>query len=337
MPARYNSSARGEVSGCQEGTRVAILQTLRDWIFSSEKTRLQILWLKGQAGSGKSAIAHTISEDCAASGHLGASFFFSQDQADRADGLRVFPTIAYQLAYSVPGFRSRLLMALQDDQEAHDSDLSTQLRNLILVPLQGDKGDAQSPIVIVLDALNECGTSSHATDIITCLAALASKLPDWLRLRILITSRSEPNLEATMHAIGLHKTTSSQSIGKAGGKSAVKPQAAKSAFPMKLEVASLDEVQPNLVKEDIRLYLKSCLQSKKHSTTDVDIERLVEITQGLFIVASTAVRFIDDSLASNPEGWKNQLEVLLSLGAHHKNRTLRTVGALDPTSGTLPP
>ncbi|KAG8866013.1 F-box/WD repeat-containing protein 9, partial [Tulasnella sp. 332] len=99
-PARFD--ARDAASGCLEGTRTRILHDIRDWIFNTNSDPLQIFWLYGLAGTGKSTIAHTISEYCAAAGNLGASFFFSRDQADRTDGRRVFSTIAFQLAYYIP-------------------------------------------------------------------------------------------------------------------------------------------------------------------------------------------------------------------------------------------
>ncbi|KAG8983921.1 hypothetical protein FRB94_007666 [Tulasnella sp. JGI-2019a] len=331
VSARYNSSARGGVSGCLEGTRVAILQNLRDWILSPDQRQFQIVWLKGQAGTGKSTIAHTISEDCAAIGNLGASFFFSRDQADRADGLRVFTTIAYQLACSIPGFRASLVTALKDNLDATSSDLLTQLTKLIVEPLYGDTRDAPPPIVIVLDALNEC-ENSHATNIIKHLASIAFKLPYGCRIRVLVTSRPEPNMEDAISTIS-SDIAKPLSIGQVRESSSVNLKSAKSASRMKLEVANLDEVEPVIVKADIGLYLKDCLQSKKRIATDAEVERLLEIIQGLFIVASTAVRFIEDSFTPDTEGWKNQLEILLSTDVNSR-QVLRTVGAQGSSAGT---
>ncbi|KAG8983913.1 hypothetical protein FRB94_007674 [Tulasnella sp. JGI-2019a] len=313
VPARYNSSARGGVSGCLEGTRVGILQTLRDWIFSSDETQLRIFWLKGQAGAGKSAIAHTISQDCAAKGNLGASFFFSRDQADRTDGLRAFTTIAHQLAHSIPGFRAPLVTALQDEEEAYRSDISIQLEELILVPLRTVIDNALSPTVIVLDALDECEKSSDAINIVKHLANIASKLPTKCRLRILITSRPEHEAEAVIQDMVSNKAVNSRSVGKQGTKS--KSKATKSASPLKLDVANLDNIPIATVNEDITRYLRNRLQDRRHIMTDIDVEPLVKVAQGLFIVASTAVRFIDDPFTPDPKGFKNQLEILLSAAA----------------------
>ncbi|KAJ7438108.1 hypothetical protein B0H11DRAFT_1679913, partial [Mycena galericulata] len=62
-----------------------------------------ILWLHGSAGMGKSAIAQMFAGNCKNSGRLGASFFFKRGDPERGSWHRLFSTIAYQLAYSVPG------------------------------------------------------------------------------------------------------------------------------------------------------------------------------------------------------------------------------------------
>ncbi|KAG8997424.1 hypothetical protein FRB94_007671 [Tulasnella sp. JGI-2019a] len=328
-PARYNSAARGTISGCLEGTRIAILQKLRRWIFDPDQPRLRIVWLNGQAGTGKSAIAHTISEDCAAEGKLGASFFFSQDQADRANGLRVLTTIAYQLARSIPGFQTPLVAALRDDPEASSSDLLTQLTKLILEPLRTVIDTAPLPIVIVLDALNECESSAHATDIVKHLAQIASKLPDKCRLRVLITSRPELDMQAAIQTIAFDNSTTR-------GKSADRRKASKPS-PMALEIASLDEIDPKIVGDDIKRYLRSRLQDNRDIATDSQIERLVEIAQGLFIAASTAVKYINDSFLPNIDGWMKRLETILSVEGNDSDWRLRADGVTRLGVGSTRP
>ncbi|KAG8869249.1 hypothetical protein FRB97_001400, partial [Tulasnella sp. 331] len=238
-PARFD--ARDAASGCLEGTRTRILHDIRDWIFNTNSDPLQIFWLYGLAGTGKSTVAHTISEYCAAAGNLGASFFFSRDQADRTDGRRVFSTIAFQLAYYIPSFQSHLLKAVQDDPEAHKSvDLQTQLKKLIVEPLQGVV-DAPSPMVVVLDALDECAEPKHAKNIILLLAKAASSLPSHIRLRIFVTSRPEVHLEKSF---------------------------ADSISPIVSNITKLHDIELSIVKADIRLYLRTHLQDAEDIATD---------------------------------------------------------------------
>ena len=59
-----------------EGTREAIIQEILDWL--KKVTKLSsILWLRGPAGHGKTALEFTIAEICKREGLLLGSFFFS--------------------------------------------------------------------------------------------------------------------------------------------------------------------------------------------------------------------------------------------------------------------
>ncbi|KAG8882157.1 hypothetical protein FRB98_003904, partial [Tulasnella sp. 332] len=68
--------------------------------------------------------------------------------------------------------------------------------------------------------------------------------------------------------------------------------------------------EESIVKEDIRLNLRACLQIADDIATDNEVKRLVEMAQSLFIVASTAVGFISCSLYKSG---KEQPGVLLSI------------------------
>jgi len=57
-----------------------------------------IFWLNGMAGTGKSTIALTIADQIASCNRLGASFFFTRDEGDLANGRKFFTGLASQLA-----------------------------------------------------------------------------------------------------------------------------------------------------------------------------------------------------------------------------------------------
>jgi len=67
-----------------------------------------MLWLHGPAGAGKSAIAQTIADTCAARNRLATSFFFAPTAAHRNEVKYLFLTIAVQIALSVPEKSQRL-------------------------------------------------------------------------------------------------------------------------------------------------------------------------------------------------------------------------------------
>ncbi|KAG8930540.1 hypothetical protein FRC00_001067 [Tulasnella sp. 408] len=96
--ARYDSQSRQDAHGCLEGTRKKVLEEIYEWISRDDPDSPRILWLCGLAEIGKPTIAHTIAEEADANRRLGASFFFSRDEADRRNPQLVYPTIASQLA-----------------------------------------------------------------------------------------------------------------------------------------------------------------------------------------------------------------------------------------------
>ena len=61
-----------------------------------------LMWLKGSAGVGKTAIASSIAERCAGNGNLIASFFFSRFDPSRNDAGHLVATITYQMISKIP-------------------------------------------------------------------------------------------------------------------------------------------------------------------------------------------------------------------------------------------
>ena len=65
-----------EPQGCMEGTREQILADLEKWAINSAAPK--VFWLNGMSGTGKTIIAHSISERLRKKEILGASFFCSR-------------------------------------------------------------------------------------------------------------------------------------------------------------------------------------------------------------------------------------------------------------------
>ena len=113
-----------------------------------------MFWLYGSGGTGKTAIAHTVCEKLHHNGQLGASFFFSRDEADRRRVASIIPTLAFQLASVNPTYRRELCDVLREHPDAPSRPLQYQFRELLLNPLKAVP--SLPPYVIVLDALDEC-------------------------------------------------------------------------------------------------------------------------------------------------------------------------------------
>ncbi|KIK18248.1 hypothetical protein PISMIDRAFT_109856 [Pisolithus microcarpus 441] len=89
---------------CLDGTRSEILEEITNWITDCDDKAPRILWLHGQAGRGKSAIAHMIALWAQGLGLLGSCFCFARDrQVEKREG-KILTTIAHDLADHDPAF-----------------------------------------------------------------------------------------------------------------------------------------------------------------------------------------------------------------------------------------
>jgi hypothetical protein len=228
-----------------------------------------VFWLNGLAGTGKSTIAQTFSEMVAKTETLGASFFCSRDYLDRSELKNIFPTLAYQLACRYPAFRRHIIRVIKKDPSVASNSLISQLEDLIVRPLASSKISC----VIVVDALDECIDDQPASAILSVLGRHVKQL---LSAKFFITGRPEPRIRTGFRLPLLEPLT---------------------------QIFRLHEVKLSTVDEDIRLYLQEKLTavSKRRSDLDLsdpwpcdeDLTALTKKASGLFIFASTLVRFIE--------------------------------------------
>ncbi|KAG8936544.1 hypothetical protein FRC00_008478 [Tulasnella sp. 408] len=276
--ARYDSRSRQDANGCLEGTRTKVLKEIYDWINSTDPESPPILWLCGLAGIGKSTIAHTIAEETDADRRLGASFFFSRDEADRRNPQLVYPTIAFQLARLDHELKKLIASAVERDQEVGKLVMKKQFERLISEPLAG-WGGAKGTIVIVMDALDECSSESGAEEI---LIRWATELPRiQAPLRILITSRPEFHIRRKFQSLSLRAIS---------------------------QPYILHDIEKSVVKDDIELFLRQRLNqiAEDHDVrtpwpSEAVLKKLVDRAGILFIYASTVVKFVQDCGPWGPE------------------------------------
>jgi len=96
--AYYDAGERQGSMGCLEETRVNLLQDIESWMNNVDKEAAWLFIMRGLAGTGKSTISHSVCEKAEQLGILGASFFFSRNEANTSNPFLVFTTIAFQLA-----------------------------------------------------------------------------------------------------------------------------------------------------------------------------------------------------------------------------------------------
>ena len=251
---------------CLEGTRTEILKEIVDWINDPDVNAPRILWLHGQAGRGKSAIAHTIALWFKNVGGLGSCFCFARDRQTERREEKMLPTIARDLADRDPVFRRELADAIAKDHSLkHTSDVIQQWEKLLLEPLSKVSAGLVGNIVLVIDALDESGPYSSREHILSVLKSTeAASLPS--PFRILLTSR--PLSDITL-ALG-----SAQHV----------------------KAVSLDNLSAVFAERDIRMYVSRKLQGLD-GISGREIEHITVKADGLFEWARLACDFIKPDIA----------------------------------------
>jgi hypothetical protein len=297
-----------------EGTRVSLLKELRRW--SVDPSAPPIFWLDGMAGTGKSAIARSFCRFLHQNQRLGGSFFCLRGHESRANVKRILPTLAWFLASKISQYQTALLPILHEAPDVADCSISRQVELLLETPFHGASDNRQRPpLVLVIDALDECANLEEVQQMLDKLLVVSKDLP----VKLFLTSRPE------RHIVDHFESLQSESH----------------------LILRLHDIEQDLVEADISLYLDRQLRNIRSSRrssmfpstwpTRKDIEILTRLSGKLFIYASTAVKFI---AARNPV---DRLQTLTSLRAEacqpfhgplDKMYSLVLSAALDPNECT---
>lgn len=174
---------------CLDGTRVEVIDQITHWINSTDDPR-HVFFLCGQAGTGKSSIAHTIGFRFKSIGRLGAFFGFDHASPREERLTHVIRTVALNLAGWDAHFRRELVAVIREDPTLSGTpDIFLQWEKLLREPMTKLADSTCGPIVIILDALDESGDEYSRKSLLSLLAHGAANLPR--NVRIIVTSRLE--------------------------------------------------------------------------------------------------------------------------------------------------
>ena len=169
------------------GTRVAFLGFIIDWVNNPASERGLALF--GQAGTGKSSIAHEVARLFDKMHRLTSSFIFIRRERSMREAYHLFTTLARDLADRYPSFKIALGKVVKDNTALRvgTRDYDTLFESLILEPLKDLH--IVGPILVVIDALDESGEATCGTGLQVFLAKSLVRLPP--NFRVVITSRPE--------------------------------------------------------------------------------------------------------------------------------------------------
>ncbi|KAF8339131.1 uncharacterized protein EI90DRAFT_3248751 [Cantharellus anzutake] len=141
---------------CLEGTRIDLTERIMTWCRNTGESENRLMLLTAVAGAGKTSIALTIAGRCASEGDvtLLLHFFFKAGERSRPDFL--FSGIARTLADHDPVYRTFIISALRKDPSLSTALLAQQFENLVAVPLLHKPPLPDRPMVVIIDALDEC-------------------------------------------------------------------------------------------------------------------------------------------------------------------------------------
>ena len=259
---------------CLPGTRVDVLNFIMTWVANAGSNH-NVLWLHGVAGSGKSTLSTTVANLFDETNRLGAFIFFNRNVAERSNPALVIRTLAHKLGRFDCRIGDAIASVVEINSTIVESPIHIQFKKLLLDPLRKLANlHFEGPIVVVFDAIDECGGIDERKLLLKVLAEESANLPTFLR--IIITSRPEHDIRRFFGSQG-------------------------HILSYTLHIAS------ELIRKDIESFLRhrmSEIRAENNALLSADwpgenrLRTLAERASGLFIWASTACKFID---AYDPE------------------------------------
>ena len=272
-PANMDASTRRP---CLDGTRVDIKNQLIDCLSRpNDSPHCDVTWLIGLAGSGKSTLLNSIAEHFRTLRQRGAFVFFDRSDPVNSDPSRVIPTLAYHLAQFSPPFAKKLDEQIRSQRDILRSPLYAQFQSLLEEPSKAVAAlPNHPPIIIIIDALDECGNEKSRKGLLEFLSRHIQNLP--ALFRILVASRDEKDIRSAFSRPNTNQF--------------VKP------VPLRID----DDATTHDIAEYFQYHLMSIATDSGLSSEWPGpgvVDQLTVHAGGLFIWASTAIGFIEDGLA----------------------------------------
>jgi hypothetical protein len=162
---------------CVVNTRRNTINDIMAWTADDSTEAKKVLWVYGLAGTGKSTLSSTIAQNMHSLHRLGAFFLFNRDKPLR-DSRTLIRTLAYRLADFDPCFRAAISPLVKQDSNITIASLEYQFQNMLIYALKSVEW-SRGPIVLIIDALDECGREADRKDLMQALSRGFSDLPSF--------------------------------------------------------------------------------------------------------------------------------------------------------------
>jgi hypothetical protein len=269
--------AHGAAPACLDGTRTQLLDEISAWM--ADPSSKLVYWLTGVAGTGKTTIAQSVASMAKERKCLAATFFFSRTggSADRRRAAAVIPTVAYQLACRHKMFRDSICRAISTDRDVGERHVAMQAKTLLADALEGSRQALPLPLVIVLDALDECDKENgrEGGDLIPVLLHSLEKVP--FCIKIFVTSRPEPSIKNIFSRTDINSSTVGLALHR--------------------------DIEQSIVREDIGRYIRHEFDKLAYERfvplpfpSDADFQTLVDRAGNLFIYVRTIVMYVSSDV-----------------------------------------
>jgi WD40 repeat protein len=252
---------------CLENTRRNVINDIMEWIEDDSNDSRKVLWVYGLAGSGKSTLSTTIAQIMRRIHRLGAFFFFNRDIPQR-NFATLIRTLAYRLAMFDVCFGVAISQVVEKNDNIAEMPLEFQFESLLSANALKSVEWSGGPILLIIDALDECGSEADRKVLMKVLSKGFSTLPSFLR--IMVVSRQEQDIQ---RVLGSHSHLCQ--------------------YPLDIDSVTNED--------DVLEYIRHRLEEIRikngrlgdHWPGDDKIRALANRAGGLFIWASTACLYIE--------------------------------------------
>ncbi|PAV15833.1 WD40 domain containing protein [Pyrrhoderma noxium] len=261
-----------------DGTRVELLDKINSWI--KNRSSPNIFLLTGDPGTGKSTIARTIAEMYTIKRELAAYIFFTRGKTDTNATFdtvtnTVIRTIASNIACRNSQISHTIYSTLKMREELYFSSTDALFDELLFTPLKYN--EMSQTIVIVLDALDECGSLDEQIQLARLFRDKFRILPS--NIRFFVTSRPEHQIVSILSPM---------------------PSTGQSCYCVHEKLDHKSESSRKDVTEYIRHSLeelRNCdlIKVGRDRPWEEIISKLGRAADGLFIRAAMAIEYIEEN------------------------------------------